>query len=261
MTSTVNPDAAPSSRSSATSPAPLAPNLKSLPTSTRAGAEAVDEHPAHEVLGALRGEGLVEGDQQGRVDAGLAQQLELLLVAHERRRALLGIQQGQRVAVEGHDDGGEALAVGGRPQSVDDGAVAGVHAVELADRDDGCRPVGRDGVEAVVDDHAAPRRCRGPRLRSAAVRGEPPQAEDRQHQRDEQVARAEQGPHRRGASERVAGAGAEQVGGDQGDRADDEHADELEGDRDPRDPVPDAPGGDEGDRRDDVDDAPTAPRA
>ena len=108
----------------------------------------LDEHPRLE--GRQFG---VEAEDEGRIHPGLGEQAELLVDAGERLGAELGAQQAQRVAVErdGHHLGarvgrGDAGAVDHRP-------VPGVHAVELADRDDARSEAGRHLRRVVEDDH------------------------------------------------------------------------------------------------------------
>jgi hypothetical protein len=118
-----------------------------------ASVQRVDEDAPHELLGGLLAERAVEGQHDGRVDTGLAEALDLLCVAEERRRAGFGPEETERVPVEGDDRGGQPLASGYGPQVADDAAVAGVHTVELADGDGARTEVGRHGREAVVEAH------------------------------------------------------------------------------------------------------------
>ena len=72
-------EAAPSSRSRSTLPSRLRPKWKSSPTTTAVVARPVDEHPLDELARRLLRLSLVERQHDGGVDAGLRQQLELLL--------------------------------------------------------------------------------------------------------------------------------------------------------------------------------------
>ena len=97
----------------------------------------------------------IEREHERRVDAGVRQQTELLLHAHQAVGADLGAQERQRVAVERHRD---AARTGGRsihPRAVDDRAMPRVHAVELADRDDGGAEARGHLTRIAEDDHEA----------------------------------------------------------------------------------------------------------
>ena len=117
--------------------------------------EGVDEHALDELGGGHRCQGAIEREQHGRVDARAAEQLELLAHAHERVGALLGGEQRERVAVERDDHGAQVVGGRDRADAVDHGAMAAVHAVELADGH-GARAEARGHrVEALVRLHAA----------------------------------------------------------------------------------------------------------
>src|SRR5690606_27786610 len=135
---------------------PLAAETEIAPREHEARFQSIHEHPLHEVVGFEVGELLVEGQHEGRVDAGCRQQFALLRVAHEGGRAERGRKQRQRMPVEGHD-GRRQTAFGGMLlQQCEHGTVPGVHAVELADRD-GTRPeAGRHGVDPGEELHQCP---------------------------------------------------------------------------------------------------------
>ena len=181
------------------------------------------------------GQRAVEGQHQRRVHARIGEEAQLLVDPDQARGAQLGPQQRQRVAVERDGDDARAGGLGIHPCPVDDRAVPRVDAVELADRDDG-RAEARGHVAGIPeDDHdATAAGARRRRLRDGTMRRQPPEAEERQHERHEQVARAEPGPHRRMR---------EQLGHHEAQRADDQHARELEHDRHPRHEVPAAAAG------------------
>ena len=154
-TSTSKPNSAPSSRSTSGLPAPPRPKRKSRPTSTVRTPRASDEHVLDELARGQVRELLVEAEHERRVDAGLGEQLQLLVHADEVLGADLGPQQRERVAVEGDRDDAGAAGRGIHSRTVDHRAVAGVHAVELADRDDR-RAVARGHLGRIAeDDHGA----------------------------------------------------------------------------------------------------------
>ncbi len=124
-----------------------------------AGSERVDQHLADELLGRLRGARLVEGQQERGIHSRTVEQLELLVRADHVRRAPVRAEDAQRVAVEG--DGDDLSPVGRLdPCTVDHGPVAGVHAVEFADRDDRGTEPRRHVRRIAEDDHDAVPRCR-----------------------------------------------------------------------------------------------------
>ena len=69
--------------------------------------------------------------------------------------AQLGPQQRERIAVERDRDDAGAAGRGIHPRPVDHRAVAGVHAVELADRDDRRAEARRHLAGIAEDDHGA----------------------------------------------------------------------------------------------------------
>ncbi len=94
--------------------------------------------------------------EHGRVDTHLVEQLPTLRRARQRRRGLHGIDHAERVTIEGDDGRHESLLLRRAFEVRDDGTVADVHAVELADGH-GARPeaVGHVG-EVVVVLHGGP---------------------------------------------------------------------------------------------------------
>ena len=98
-------------------------------------------------------EGCVERQHECRVDTGVGELGELLIDARQWLRAQLGTQQAERIAVEGDgDDAG--IRLGRRDaRTIDHGAMPGVHAVELADRDDARAESGWNLFGRTEDDH------------------------------------------------------------------------------------------------------------
>lgn len=120
-----------------------------------AGVEVLHENAADEVLRRLRGELGVEAQHEARVDAGLLEQVELLLETHERVGAHLRRDNRERVPVERDDDALQVALGRDSLELADDRAVSGVHAVELADRDGGGAEVGGNPVNVADADHRA----------------------------------------------------------------------------------------------------------
>jgi hypothetical protein len=68
-----------------------------------AGVQRPDEHALDELLGRLRGEGLVEREHERGQDTGRLETLDLLLGAAERFGSEGRIEEGERMPVERHD--------------------------------------------------------------------------------------------------------------------------------------------------------------
>ena len=115
------------------------------------GPQAARQHLADEVLGRLPAAGLVEGDHQAVVDAGVGQQLQLLVEVGEQAGRRLGPHHRRRVAVEGDHRGGQPPLVGPPAHLGDDRPVPQVDAVVGADGDRGAR--GRAGAGGQVAEH------------------------------------------------------------------------------------------------------------
>src|SRR6185312_8182813 len=117
--------------------------------------QRLDQHALHELLRRLLTQRAVEGEHERRLHARRREPLDLLLVADQLGRAHGRVQQGERMPIEGHDRRHELQWPRHRQQLADDGAVAGVHSVELADRDGaGAEPLG-NLVERGVELHGS----------------------------------------------------------------------------------------------------------
>ena len=113
--------------------------------------QLVDDHLAHELLGALERTFAVEVHDEHVVDAGRGQQLELLGLVDEQRRSRGGPHDGGRVAVECHEHA-RAAELGREPPGLgDQRRVPDVNTVEGADRDR-CAPL-EVGQRAGVVEH------------------------------------------------------------------------------------------------------------
>ena len=171
--STVKPRVAPISRSRATLPPRLWPKWKSSPTTTARALRQPDQHLVDELLGRLRGPLLVEVHDVGGVDAGGGEQLELLVEVAQQAGRRLGPHDHGRVAVEGDHDGLQALGGGQRPDLVDDGLVAEVHAVVRADGDGARLQRGGARADAVDDLHGGDARDASRRGANSDPAGQP----------------------------------------------------------------------------------------
>jgi hypothetical protein len=91
---------------------------------------------AHEGAGRGLGELGGETDHQHHRDPHLFEQRLLLAQGGDRRRRLLGAQHRQRMWIEGDHHGGHLQLAGALHRAVEHGALAAVHAVEVADGGD-----------------------------------------------------------------------------------------------------------------------------
>ena len=114
--------------------------------------QPVHEHGADEHFRIPPREIRREADDRGAVHAGVGDRLELLLLGHQQRRRLVGPHDPRRVRVEGHDDGGRAALAGDPPHAIENLAVAAVHTVEVAEREDRLRPSHGARVVGEMDD-------------------------------------------------------------------------------------------------------------
>src|SRR6185503_4197195 len=129
--------------------------------------DVIDERPRRDG-GELARERL---DDDG-VDAGLGEELDAALDRGEHPRGLGGREQGRWVGIEGERDGERVAGGGELARAVDQGAVADVNSVEVADRERCAFPRGSAAVP-VHDLHGATLtrsvpdvRGRGPKLDS-----------------------------------------------------------------------------------------------
>ena len=99
------------------------------------GVEAADEDLAHEVFCGLVRTLFVEMHDQGIVDIGLLEQLELLIEIGEQPRRGLGAHDAGGMTIEGDDRGGEPAVARQSLHGRDDLTVPAVHTVVRADGD------------------------------------------------------------------------------------------------------------------------------
>ena len=83
-----------------------------------------------------RGESLVEGEHQCAVEAGRGEQAQLRARVGEAKHRIGRAQHIARVRLERHGDRRAAERRRARDRRIDHGAMAAMHAVEIADRRD-----------------------------------------------------------------------------------------------------------------------------
>ena len=106
------------------------------------------EDVGDELLGAGRGERLVEFEHQHRVGAGVGEQRLALVERGQAERRHVGLEVTHRMRVEGGDDHRPPLVKAARDRPPDHRLVAEVEAVEIAEGDDAAlEVVGNTAVE------------------------------------------------------------------------------------------------------------------
>ena len=92
-------------------------------------------------------------EEAGRsLDARRRNRLETLRRGHQERRRLVRPHHPRRMRIEGHRDRCRAALFRAAPHALDDLQMTTVHAVEIAEREDGLVPADRPGIIWVVDD-------------------------------------------------------------------------------------------------------------
>ena len=102
-----------------------------------ADAEAADQNLFDEIPGRGGGERGVEFHYDGAMQPGRRQQAELVALAGKLEQRLLRLKEQPRMRREGQRRGLAAELARALERSADHGAVAAVHAVEIADRHHG----------------------------------------------------------------------------------------------------------------------------
>ncbi len=120
------------------------------------GVQGADQDLGDERLGRLRLQVLVEAQQEHRVDPDVLEELASLRGARQRGWHALGVDDAERVAVEGHHGGDESAIAGGTLEVRDHRAVSDVDPVELADGDGARAEALRHVRDVVVVLHAGP---------------------------------------------------------------------------------------------------------
>ncbi len=95
--------------------------------------QPVDQHIAHELLRRLRGEMRIEVLDNHPVDALAAQALQLVAQQRDAGGRAVRHEEFARMRLEGHDRQRQSARVGRRARAGQQGLVAAVHAVEVAD--------------------------------------------------------------------------------------------------------------------------------
>jgi hypothetical protein len=138
-------------------------------------AEAGAQDEVDELIGLVRGERAGERDDGDVVQPAVSERLQLLAAGGEQRRCGRRIHHLERMRVEGHQATAQSHGSRALREPGEHVAVATVHAVEGAHRDDGAGDVRRE--PAVVRQrrrrpvsHAAPRAAASARSRAAPAR-------------------------------------------------------------------------------------------
>ena len=99
--------------------------------------QPLDQDARDEVLGRELGQRRVEPQHDGAVEPGRRQQPQLRPLVGQAEQRLVRPEEAARVRLEGERRGRPAERLGALQRSRDHGAVAAVHAVEIADGDHG----------------------------------------------------------------------------------------------------------------------------
>ena len=122
-----------------------------------AGLEAVHQDRGDEFFGGQAGEFERVLHHQHGVEAELAEGHELVLQPHDQLGGRLGTVHLRGVRIEGDGDGAGVVQPGGADELREHLLVAAVHAVEIAERDNGRTKVRRDFGRIVPDVDHQPR--------------------------------------------------------------------------------------------------------
>ena len=108
--------------------------------------EPLDQDPFDELLGGEAGKRRVEGEHDRAVEAGRGEEPQLAGLVGQAEQRLVRIEEGARMRLEGQRRRRPAQRLGAANGGADHGAVAAVHAVEIADGDDRAAQgvIGRD---------------------------------------------------------------------------------------------------------------------
>ena len=125
--------------------------MKVEPDRDPAHTEAPDQDFRHELLGRQAGERRIEGQHHRAVEPGRGQQPQFLPLIGQPEQCLVRPEIAARMRLQRQDRGRLARRGGARHGKIDDGAVAAMHAVEIADRDHGAAQLFDFGP--IVTDH------------------------------------------------------------------------------------------------------------
>ena len=174
---------------------PVLAEMEVEPDRHAGGTEAVHQDAADEILRRQARERGVEGQDHGAVEAGGGEQAQLVALVGEPEQRHVRPKKCARMRLEGERRRRGAQVARARHRRRDDGAMAAMHAVEIADGEHRAlerieaRPVVAHGDERLARlRHHAPvgpgrerkrpprrraRRCRRPSPRRQAARGAP----------------------------------------------------------------------------------------
>ena len=139
--SATTPWCSPRVLSSAASPLRPLPKVKSSPVTTPAAPIRSRQHLGHELLGVHRGELGVEFEHQHRVGAGVREQVLALVERGQAERRDIGLEELDRVGVEGRDDRRPPFVESALDRPPDHRLVAEMEAIEIAEGEDAAREV------------------------------------------------------------------------------------------------------------------------
>lgn len=116
--------------------------------------QCLNEVGAHELLGALGREVEVVVLDEQRIDAGVRDEVGLLLGARDHQRRLIRAVDRARVRVEGHGHGAQRSLPGQCRYGLENGLVTAVDPIEVAQGHDGADIVGPDLIQSVIKLHS-----------------------------------------------------------------------------------------------------------
>ncbi len=119
--------------------------------------ELIDQNTADEVFRRESSQCRIEPQHDGAVEVGAGEQAQLGALVGEAEERRLGPEDAAWMRLESHRRRRPAERAGARKRRRDHGAVTAVHAVEIADGDDGAGERRNNGRIAVQHDEGAAR--------------------------------------------------------------------------------------------------------
>ena len=116
--------------------APVLAVMEIEPDGDALDGQPADQDARDEILGGKRGERLVEREHQGAIEPARREQPQLGRFVGEPEQRAVRAQEPPRMRLERQRDRRAAERFGAAHRGGDHGAMAAVHAVEIADRDD-----------------------------------------------------------------------------------------------------------------------------
>ena len=98
--------------------------------------KAFDQNALHKFFRGQLGERRIEGEDDRTIEPGAGQQPQLIRLVGQPEQLFLRIEEGARMRLEGQRRGRLSQNSGAIERGSDDGAMAAMHAVEIADGDD-----------------------------------------------------------------------------------------------------------------------------